>query len=226
MKNTNVSIVLITWAPNARRLKLLEQTVQRLRECTYEPYTLIMVDNGPADQTAVIRSMDPDVHIVNKVNVGPGAARNQGAAVARTPYVAFVDNDLWFYRDWLADSLVALRRFPGQIAHPARSNPMRRSANFIETLADGYERWAMVAGWCWVMEKATFAEVGDFRTSDVEPVEDREWANRARNKGHMFIWPPGGFVRHRHGPKGFPKDQRLIDGQWLPVAKTFQESNP
>lgn len=224
-----VSVILISWGPTALRMKMLRQTIAGLRQCTKIPYQFIIVDNGPVEHTEYIRLVQPDVHIVNPVNLGPGVARNMGAQAATTPYLAFIDNDLGFYDGWLERALSLLTEFETEFPHaivaPGRSKPMKRRCHQLGE-RDGCELYGLAAGWCLVMRKATFDCVGPFLGSDVHPIEDREWGYRARRHGGIFLCPAGPKVRHRGGRhrKMWKKKQRLIDGQWI-LATEIKERN-
>jgi len=65
---------------------------------------IVVVDNASNDHTArMVRTRFPRVRLITLArNVG-GAGRNVGIAVARTPYVAFCDDDTW----WAAGSMEA-----------------------------------------------------------------------------------------------------------------------
>jgi N-acetylglucosaminyl-diphospho-decaprenol L-rhamnosyltransferase len=74
---------------------------------------VIVVDNASGDGTpSALAAAHPDVELIRlERNLG-GAGRNVGARAARTPYVAFTDDDAW----WDAD---ALRRATELLdAHP------------------------------------------------------------------------------------------------------------
>src|SRR3954452_25109553 len=79
-------------------------------ECVrrHEP-PLILVDNGSTDGTAeAVRRMGrPDVQVVAlPANIG-AAARNSGVRLARTPLVAFADDDSWWEGDALERAAAA-----------------------------------------------------------------------------------------------------------------------
>lgn len=80
------------------------------------PVPLIVVSNGCTDDTARrLRARYPQVALIElPENIG-AAARNCGAAAARTPYVAFCDDDTW----WASGSLQVAERVLD--AHPGIS---------------------------------------------------------------------------------------------------------
>ncbi len=77
---------------------------QYLSECvdsillqTFEDFELILVDDGSTDQCGVMCdnyvSQDERVKVIHTQNSGLSAARNEGIALARGKYIAFVDSD-------------------------------------------------------------------------------------------------------------------------------------
>ena len=74
---------------------------------------VVLVDNGSTDGTpALVRRHFPDVHVVALPgNVG-AVARNIGTEQARTPYVAFADDDSWWAPGALDRAADLLDRHP------------------------------------------------------------------------------------------------------------------
>jgi GT2 family glycosyltransferase len=87
-----VTVVMMT---RDRRAQVLH-TLRQLRELS-GPVPIIVVDNASSDGTvAAIRSAFPDVTVLaQEVNLG-APARTVGVRAARTPYVAFSDDDSWW----------------------------------------------------------------------------------------------------------------------------------
>src|SRR5512146_1152071 len=177
MSTIDVSIVLTTWATNEYRMKLLRETVESLRANTTVPYQLVVVDNGDEKQTEYVKSICPDVHIINEVNQGPGVGRNQGAAATDTPYLVFVDNDVCFCPGWLEASLEVFRKFPDRkiIVQPGKSRTMSHKYSWTGELLPGYLTYTMAGAWLWVLKRETFVDVGPFISNELDPVEDRNW---------------------------------------------------
>ena len=90
MKNPLVSVVILTWN---RKDDLLE-TVAELKESTYAPIEIIVVDNGSNDGTQeAINEKFPQVNFVRlEKNVGI-AGYNIGMKKARGEYVVLLDSD-------------------------------------------------------------------------------------------------------------------------------------
>ncbi|RSN24015.1 glycosyl transferase [Streptomyces sp. WAC 05977] len=81
----------------------LERTLRRLTALRPPP-PIVVVDNGSSDGTADLAAAFPGVRVVRLPrNIGV-SARNLGVAVARTPYVAFSDDDSWWADDALAEA--------------------------------------------------------------------------------------------------------------------------
>ncbi|RZQ60230.1 glycosyltransferase family 2 protein [Amycolatopsis suaedae] len=74
----------------------LTRTLDHLRALRPRP-PVIVLDNGSTDGTAgTVRARYPDVELVALRRNEGAAARNLGVAGARTPYVAFSDDDSWW----------------------------------------------------------------------------------------------------------------------------------
>ena len=74
---------------------------------------VIVVDNGSDDGTpGLVASAHPSVRLI-RINANLGAcARNLGVAKARTPYVAFADDDSWWADDAFAQAERAFDAHP------------------------------------------------------------------------------------------------------------------
>jgi GT2 family glycosyltransferase len=78
------------------RREQLEQALDRLTELPERP-EIVVVDNGSGDGTvAAVRSRPEPMRVVGLAENRGSAARNVGVELARTPYVAFSDDDSWW----------------------------------------------------------------------------------------------------------------------------------
>jgi GT2 family glycosyltransferase len=87
-----LTVVIIT---RNRRAGLLD-TIARLEDLPERP-VVVVVDNGSEDDTvAAVRAKHPDVRLVPLGRNRGAVARDIGVHLARTPYVAFSDDDSWW----------------------------------------------------------------------------------------------------------------------------------
>ncbi len=87
-----VSVVV---ASRDRREQLLASIPRHLALPERPP--VILVDNGSTDgSVAAVRAAHPEVQVLELGRNLGGAARNAGMEAARTPYVAFSDDDSWW----------------------------------------------------------------------------------------------------------------------------------
>lgn len=107
-KRSRVSVVVIT----RDRVRELCRTLTELRSLDPAP-PVVVVDNGSQDGTPqAVRSRFPEVTLVeNGCNAGC-AARDTGVARTNTPYVAFSDDDSWWYPQALERAADALDAHP------------------------------------------------------------------------------------------------------------------
>jgi GT2 family glycosyltransferase len=90
-----VSRITVVIATRNRRPELL-RTLDRLEALPDRP-VIVVVDNGSEDGTAPAVAADhPGVRVVPLGRNHGAAARNIGVHLARTPYVAFSDDDSWW----------------------------------------------------------------------------------------------------------------------------------
>ncbi len=85
------------------RCDVLPRAMESVLRQSVGDLELIVVDDGSSDDTdLVVRSFDdPRVRYLKQSNQGLSAARNAGAALARAPWLAFLDDDDEAVPGWL-----------------------------------------------------------------------------------------------------------------------------
>lgn len=99
-KQPLVSVVI----PTYNRINTLPAAIYSVLNQTYENLELIVMDDGSEDGTEEYVKSIPDKRVRYKrsdINMGPSAARNMGARIARGEYLAFQDSD----DEWMPDKL-------------------------------------------------------------------------------------------------------------------------
>lgn len=101
--------------PTRDRRGRLERTLAAALAQTGVDHEVVVVDDGSVDGTAELVTHHPDPRVrtvCHPVALGLARARNAGVAVARAPYVAFLDDDDLWAPDKLAAQLDALAAAP------------------------------------------------------------------------------------------------------------------
>jgi GT2 family glycosyltransferase len=208
-----VSVVIAT---RDRRAKLL-RALDRLAALPEHP-PLIVVDNGSRDgSAAAVRRAHPAAEVVELAENRGAAARNLGAELARTPYVAFSDDDSWWEPEALREAerlldehpeigLLAARILvgPGQRLDPTCATMARSPLTGASTLP-GPRVLGFVACGAVVRRKA-FLEVGGFERRLGIGGEEELLALELASAGHELAYADR-IVAHHH-PTGGPRPGR------------------
>ncbi|MGK8525192.1 glycosyltransferase family 2 protein [Nocardia asteroides] len=91
----------------ATRNRAAELARSLTKLCALRPRPpIVVLDNASVDDTAGAAAAFPGVRVIRLTRNLAAAARNLGVAIARTPYVAFSDDDSW----WAANALPEAER--------------------------------------------------------------------------------------------------------------------
>lgn len=206
------SVVLISWAPSEYRMALLKYTVESLRKTTEIPYIFVVIDNGPTEQTNYLNSIEPDIHILPQKNIGVGAARNMGAAVTNSKYIAFIDNDIQLCDGWLSHCISLLERYEDRklIATPMKSSPLRFKKNLVGPLDENF-LYRRASGCCLVMRRRDYYAIGEWTKKNLV---GGDYCERAVAMGYSYIWYPTGTARHKGRVASYHYRDTLVNGVW------------
>lgn len=91
--NPLVSVVVTTYNQSA----YIEQTIKSVLAQTYQPFEVIVVDDGSTDDTpARIAAFEGQITCIRQKNKGVAGSRNTGISNATGEFIAFLDgDDLW-----------------------------------------------------------------------------------------------------------------------------------
>jgi len=176
-----------------------------------DAYEIVVVDDGgTADLDAALRTATGvvPVRLLAQRNLGPGAARNAGARIARGRWIAFTDDDCRPRPGWLSGLRAALEGGPGVLAggrtyNQLPGNPYSTASQLVVDAAYAYfnrdrARGRFVASNNAGVDRAEFLAAGGFDETFRVASEDRDLCDRWVWGGRQIVWTDAAVVDHRH----------------------------
>lgn len=190
-----LSVVVPVWSLTPELAEMAAVTLRRVREVMILRTEIIVIDNGSPHTV----ELDADRVVTLAENRGVGPAWNLGASVAASPLLCFLNSDCTVQPGW--DRALAHAASDGRrIAFPHTDHGDH----------EGHRRpdQAGTAGWCFVLHRDLFAEVGGFDESFAPAYfEDTDYWHRAWEMGVDLSPVPAALVDHerrttgRHAPE-------------------------
>lgn len=183
--------------------RYLAEAIESVLAQTHRPLEVIVVNDGSTDGSAALAAgFGPPVRVLDVARGGGVVARNQGAAVARGAWLAFLDaDDLWL-PDKLRLQLAAAEADPGvavifggveHFLSPELDERARQRLYCPLGIARGQLPSALL------VRRATFASLGGFDAT-WRMGELIDWCARARDAGVREVTIPALTLRRRvHG---------------------------
>jgi glycosyltransferase involved in cell wall biosynthesis len=193
VKGPLVSVIV----PVYNRERFLCETLESVFALDYEPFEVIVVDDGSTDGSAAIARSFPAVRCLEQENRGPAAARNAAIEVARGEFIAFVDSDDVVLPNKLSAQVGYLLDHPDVTATLGRQEWITPPPNAVPDLVwgdlDGITPISIV------IRRQALIEVGCF-DPELRGPEDVDLLVRLREGGYRFLVVPE-VVMHRryHG---------------------------
>ena len=176
-----------------------------------ELFEVIVVDSSdlPQPDLAEDYSRRLKLRYCHGSNLGPAGNRNTGAELARTPLLAFCDDDCMARSDWLEKIRSAAIAHPnhligGGVENPAPENVYAAAGQAITEAVDAFYNPVGKAprffpGLNFALERDRYRTIGGFdREFGRLAAEDRDFVDRWRMAGGRLMACPQAIVRHEH----------------------------
>lgn len=144
--------------PLYNKEKSISATLESVLAQTYTDYEVIIVDDGSTDNSLKIvrervKELESErVGVIHQNNSGVSAARNAGILAAKGDYVAFLDGDDLWNREFLKELVQLIEEYPGKSIYGLGCEQIKRGEQPI--LNESYYRGE--SGWSY----ATMAFTG------------------------------------------------------------------
>ena len=181
MNNPLVSIIL----PLYNGKKFIESSINSVLSQSYDPFELLVIDDGSSDGGDGLVPADPRIRLFHRQNAGVAASRNFGISQAKGTYLAFIDQDDYWYPEKLQLQMQVLLNDPepgyvvtlmhnhlvGTTQRPAWLKPELLTEDPVGLLPSTL-----------VVRRRIFTKIGIF-TENLVNASDLEWFIRARKAG-------------------------------------------
>ncbi len=202
----------------------LAETINTVRAQSLADFEIIVIDDGSSDGSlAAARKMaetDCRVHVISQANAGVSAARNRGVAAARGKFIALLDADDLWVRDYLEIHLARMNGDPllgvsfsavGFMEADGRPTGERSRPRLSGlTPADILSTNPCTTCSAMVIRAEVFAQAGRFRES-LRRAEDQEWLFRVALTQWRIEGVDDLLVRYRNSPNGLSAN---LDGMY------------
>jgi len=213
-----VTIVVLTH----NRCAELARTLDRLEMARADGAPeVVVVDNASTDGTTRSLRGRRDVRVVRLARNAGGAGRNAGATTARTPYVAFCDDDTWWGAGSLETAVAALeqRRDVAVVCGRVLVGSDQRLDQTCAQMAHsplgvgdevgGHPVLGFLAGAC-VVRRDAFLSAGGFDERFFIGGEEELVALDLAVRGWQLRYLPAVVVHHHPSDQRDPSRRRLI----------------
>lgn len=213
-----LSIVIPVWSQAFLTYHCLKSIVETTPKGAYE---IIAVDNGSDARTRQMLSRVAGLNVItNDTNRGFVEACNQGAEVARAPYLVFLNNDTLVLDGWMQALRGTFERGPtvgavgAKLVHP--DGRLQEAGGIIWSDAQGwnYGRGSdpgapafnyvrevdYCSAACLMVPRSLFEQLGGFdRRYAPAYYEDADLCFRLRERGYHVLYQPLATVVHHEG---------------------------
>jgi len=207
-----------------------------LKEFILQDWELIVVDDGSTDQSAIVAEQLRAIVLKTHGRLGPGAARNLGAQVAKGEYLCFVDADCEVHADTLTTLAQTLNRHPEVDAVFGSYDDTPKASNFVAQYKNLFHHYIhqvskREASTFWAgfgaVKRSTFLNLNGFNVQRYgrPSIEDIELGYRIKQAGgrihlakqvqvkHHKAWSLRGLIKTDILYRGIPWTRLLLSQQ-------------
>lgn len=177
--------------PTLNEIRYLPRLLNSLRNQTYQPSEILIVDANSTDGTAQLATKTATLVRSSRKNIA--FQRSVGADLARGEYIIFLDADCILPNTFfeMLTNKINVHQYqsmiPSYLPYPGNSS-INAVFSFFNTLFFlGQFAWPSGVGSCMIVKKTVWNQVAPFQQNIL--VEDLEFINRVGKKTHFAMLP-------------------------------------
>ena len=130
--------------PTYNRAAYLQKALQSVKEQTYQPLEIIVIDDGSTDDTRImLEGCEVQLRYIYQENKGISGARNTGIRNANGEYVAFLDSDDYWVPEKTAQQVALFKQHPEYGLVASRCASIRLDGSYRERNRPGRSGWIL-----------------------------------------------------------------------------------
>jgi len=191
---------------------------------------IIVVDDASKDNSVnIIKKFKGVKKIFLKKNIERSRSRNLGVSKAKNEYVAIMESDSVFNKDWCKHIVDSFEKGAVFICD---KRLIYKPKTFIEKMENEIFELRLKKDYIpfvpWCFRKTAFLELKGFRHKMVG-IEDKDFGTRAKNKGYSIIFQSKAIQYHAGEPKSFSdelKRSRSFGNAYKKYYKLYPKEKP
>jgi len=207
---SSLTIVTVTYNSSAVIAAMLASVPQGI--------DIIVVDNASSDDTVMVVSANPHVHIIQNSNTGYGRGANRGLSEVKTPYALLVNPDVILSENAVAIMLASMETHPGIGMCAARlfqrdGTGKHYAANPVFD-AEGIAHVEWLSGALLMIRMEALEKTGMFDENIFLFYEETDLCKRFIKSGHTLALLRGAEAEHAEGNSSPPSLHVLKIKAW------------
>lgn len=193
--------------PTYNSAQYLDEAINSILKQTYTNYEIIVIDDGSTDNTVeLLEPYQEKIHYFYQENQGVSAARNQGIALSKGEFIAFLDADDIFMPHKLEKQVAVFEQQPDLGIVNSGYRLIRENGEFIADI----KRWETIPELTietWILHQPVLPSAMMFRKEWLEKVngfdtrwfssEDVDLVFRLIAQGCRGVWLPEVTIYYR-----------------------------
>src|SRR6267143_1280624 len=104
--------------PTYNRERFVIKAIDSILNQTVKDYEIIVIDDGSTDGTrTALEAYSKKIRYIYQENAGVSSARNAGIKKAQGEWMAFLDSDDEWTKDYLSTQMAHIRKYPHAVVH-------------------------------------------------------------------------------------------------------------